>query len=47
MELVRARLRGWQTRFLSVRGHLVLLRSVMSLIPVYHMTVNVLLEGVK
>ena len=32
---IKTRLSGWQSRFLSLRGRLVLLKSVLTLLPVY------------
>lgn len=44
---VRAHLVSWQTRYLSIEGRLVLVRSVLSSIPIFHMTVNIMPDGVK
>lgn len=47
LDLVRRILESWQYRFLSMGGRLVLIRLVLSSIPIYQMSVNVLLDGVK
>jgi len=35
MNVIRSRLSGWQSRFLSFGGRLVLLKSVLTSLPVY------------
>lgn len=47
LDLVQGRLESWQSRYLFMGGRLVLIRSVLSSIPIYHMSVNVLPVGVK
>lgn len=47
LDLVKSRLASCQLGFLSMGGHLVLIRYVLSSIPIYHMLVSVLLKGMK
>lgn len=47
MDMVRARLGNWKSKYLSMDGWVVLIRSVLSSILVYQMLVNVMLEGVR
>lgn len=48
LDSVRARLVGWQSRFLSIGGRaLILIKVVLSYIHIYQMSVHVLSGGVK
>ena len=47
LEMVEARLRGWQARLISQGGRLILLKVVLSAIPIYFMSVFRMPSGVR
>lgn len=47
LKMVRSRLASWQSKFLPLGGWVVLIKSVWSSIPIFYMSVNMLLKEVK